>query len=805
MKFATFVRQSSLFSSSLQKIKLKIQTLIGNSDLESDKYKKIIRFHYEAKNKFSEFKEALATLVSSEKVDDYNEDEALLVEEDIRELYFSILDLIEPYIAKNVKTDCNNSSCSQNLTSNVNVKLPPLSLKTFNGSPEQWISFFNLFEASVDQNPNIGEAEKMQYLLTSLNGEPLSLIKNLPITSENYTIAWNILKQRYQNSRKIISYHTNNLIDLVPVSNPTARNLRSFVSSFNENDQALLALKHDVKKDNIILSSLLLRKLDSETRKRFENGRPDSQKMPDPKEIITFLENECTNMEAACLTDNVVTSHSQVKQLKSNYSKPFEKPVRTVLHSTTKPSCKYCDCPEHSIYGCYSFKELSTPNKHKFVKEKHLCLNCLGTAHSVKDCKSKRTCSQCNKKHHTWLHLTSTNLTPPSAPELTSDISRISQNSSSSSSNPPNSNNSFVAFSQSKSDRPSTILLGTTLVHVTSKQGHSLVIRAVVDTASTITCVTESTARLLSLERHSDVFNNVVGLSSCQVKTQGISNLDLSTLSGTKIATMHPVVILGKITSNLPHTQVPHDIKGKFKNLVLADPTFDVPSSVDMLLGADLFAKIMTGERLIIGNDVPAAMNSVFGYIIIGSSPSLSSTPKPIVSNPNSEEITLLTTHDLHTAVQRFWTQEEPPLKLKPTPEEEFCETHFQENYSRDNDGRYIVRLPLKENHPPLGESAETAKRRFFSLERKLNSDIDLKGKYIDCMNDYINSGDMKLVNSPILENGKHYFLPHHAVIKNDSSSTKLRVVFDASARTSTGISLNEILHCGPKLQNEIQ
>nr|XP_033204870.1 uncharacterized protein LOC117165663 [Bombus vancouverensis nearcticus] len=48
------------------------------------------------------------------------------------------------------------------------------------------------------------------------------------------------------------------------------------------------------------------------------------------------------------------------------------------------------------------------------------------------------------------------------------------------------------------------------------------------------------------------------------------------------------------------------------------------------------------------------------------------------------------------------------------------------------------------------------------------------------------------------------YFLPHHGVIKESSQTTKLRVVFDGSAPTTTGVSLNDVLHTGPKLQDDL-
>src|SRR5204863_3025140 len=80
---------------------------------------------------------------------------------------------------------------------------------------------------------------------------------------------------------------------------------------------------------------------------------------------------------------------------------------RTVLLSFPKAQCKFCSGTGHSIYHCFSFKALSAQNKYDFVKEKHFCFNCLGSAHSVKECKSKNVCTHCHKKHHSWLHLPS--------------------------------------------------------------------------------------------------------------------------------------------------------------------------------------------------------------------------------------------------------------------------------------------------------------------------------------------------------------------------------------------------------------
>lgn len=54
------------------------------------------------------------------------------------------------------------------------------------------------------------------------------------------------------------------------------------------------------------------------------------------------------------------------------------------------------------------------------------------------------------------------------------------------------------------------------------------------------------------------------------------------------------------------------------------------------------------------------------------------------------------------------------------------------------------------------------------------------------------------------IHSNKVCYLPHHAVFKESSTSTKLRVVFDASMSTSTGQSLNDCMLVGPRLQEDI-
>jgi len=67
-------------------------------------------------------------------------------------------------------------------------------------------------------------------------------------------------------------------------------------------------------------------------------------------------------------------------------------------------------------------------------------------------------------------------------------------------------------------------------------------------------------------------------------------------------------------------------------------------------------------------------------------------------------------------------------------------------------------------------------------------------------MQDYLDSGLMSYVDNTEVIDNTSFYKPHHGVVKPGNTTTKLRVVYDASAISSNGKSLNDYLFMGPKL-----
>lgn len=154
----------------------------------------------------------------------------------------------------------------------------------------------------------------------------------------------------------------------------------------------------------------------------------------------------------------------------------------------------------------------------------------------------------------------------------------------------------------------------------------------------------------------------------------------------------------------------------------------------------------------------------------------------------------------LNKEISRFWELEDIPRNKHLSPSDQFCENLYTTTTKRSKDGRYIVSLPFKETPIKIGRSRNTALAQFYKNEARLLRNPEFKTEYDKVLEEYRSLNHMSQVVPHDDSNiAQDYYLPHHAVVKPESTTTKIRVVFNASSPTSSGQSLKDCLHTGPK------
>lgn len=254
-------------------------------------------------------------------------------------------------------------------------------------------------------------------------------------------------------------------------------------------------------------------------------------------------------------------------------------------------------------------------------------------------------------------------------------------------------------------------------------------------------------------------------------------------------------LILPVITERLPQFRIEKKLLNKLEDHKLADPAFDKPGKIDLLIGAGLFWKLLCQGQSKRTKGQPTWQKTQLGWKIGGEFV----TPK--TNTGTSSFSHLVTNQVLKEQIEKFWTQEEMIEPRQLNTQENYCEEYFNETVSRDSTRRFIVRLSRNESIT-LGESKSQALKRFFSLERRFKRQPVLKQEYVQFMEDEKRGHVSKILEENLKDNS--YFLPHQPVIRPDSLTTKLRVVFDALAKTDNSKSLNDMLYPGPNLQADL-
>ncbi|XP_057659301.1 uncharacterized protein LOC130895773 [Diorhabda carinulata] len=667
----------------------------------------------------------------------------------VEKKYFTTNSELSRMIDELTSNDNSNSQSQTNNNCNIDVKLPDISLPKFKGQTSEWPSFIQLFENLIISNNSLTNIKKLLYLKASLSNEPLQLIDDLELCDDNFQIAIDTLKQRYDD-QSVLLY---NLID-------------------------------------------------------------------------------------------------QIYQ-----QKPVSKTCPTLLREITAKM----------------YKIIQSIDKYKFIHSNNLCKNCLGGRHITRDCKSLKSCSICQKRHHTYLHSDSFRANDNAHNNNNGSISQNRYNNSqpiysnvhtTNGQHPHtksinNRNNNFnrqidenshshqATDNRQNPSRPQKNY-DNAETNENSQDNNSNV--SAIQTQSLSALSTEchvllATAKIIMYDSHNNPFKTTIlldnGSQNSFVSQELVNKLQLKTFEKTlqisgisqTVSTTNkmvhlkffphsnpikhfeiPCAVLPKITCKLPQVKINVSQLRLPTDIILANPEFNIPSEIHILVGADLYYKLLTPGIIDLGKKLPSLQNTSLGWIIAGTIPNSASFNSVNIQNNDSVFTSCnhisISNKDLSSSLSKFWEQEEIPSKSILSSDDELAETIFQNSTQILENGRFQVNFPLKseKEHHKLSESFLIAKRRFLSLENRIHKNPELFSEYSKFISEYVNLGHAKYVtlNLTNSKNELKYFIPHLCVIREQSISTKLRVVFDSSCPTSTGVSLNDITLKGYQVQPDL-
>ncbi|XP_053687258.1 uncharacterized protein LOC128736793 [Sabethes cyaneus] len=702
------------------------------------------------------------------------------------------------------------------------VKLPDIKLPTFSGNLMQWISFRDSFRSLIDNNHTLSAIDKFTYLRASVTGEAQQEIQSIELSEANYDVAWHALENRYENKKLILKSHLDALFSAESVRKESFEALNQLLSTFDKNLQMIEKLGIQTNNWSILIAYILTSKLDSVTLRNWET-QSNSKEFVKYEAMTEFLRRQCSVLQSIAPAKSQHVERHQYKHV--------------AVHSVSvEPnSCCFCNGSPHNIFQCPAIRKMNSADKIATVKRNLLCFNCLSPGHVVSKC-SRGFCTICKRKHHTLLHdcfanafrgntattrvsqmpprphQASTRTQPPqSKPQNQSQPLQSTQHSTRTLASSSNSQQTCprtttentatcdqaVSMATNSMSSSRDVLLSTAIVKIRDHYGNTFLVRALLDSASQRNLMTRQIAQKLKCPSISE-YLKVKGVGSSETTSTSAVVATILARSSLISEYVQPMKfhVLNKVTSKIPlspmnQLEVPSEI-------ILADPHFNVPGGVDLIIGAEYFYDLLCEGRRKLGESGPTLQNTTFGWIVSGVADGESAiVPRVVLVTEIDPQI------NIQELLARFWELESCHVKSTMSIEETECEKHFNDTTIRDKEGRFIVTLPKKESlMHKLGESRATALKRFLGVERRLNANDSLRQQYMEFIHEYRSMGHMVEIRE--LDVSQTYYMPHHAVIKPDSTTTKLRVVFDASCATSTGISLNNALMVGPVVQEDL-
>ena len=690
-------------------------------------------------------------------------------------------------------------------------KLPKLNLPKFGGDASKWTGFWESFEVSVHKT-DLPDVTKMTYLRSLLTDEAEVSVAGLRLSSDNYEATVKILKDRYGRPERIVFSHVQSLLSLGCAEFDSLKKLKDRLLV---HIRSLEALGVGGEMYGVILTPLILSKLPETV--RMEWARQSSGKEGDLPYLMEFLSAEIRRQELSgaygglsAATSSSASStrpakdghptsggHSQATSRHSQQERRRSHPssggnsaaaLQAASQQTSQQVCGFCK-KVHSTEQCPGVIRLPVRERMRRVRFSGLCFRCLKYGHQAKDCGAQ--CEICSGHHHRICCF--------GGPAGTDQVVKGVPSGAASVGEAGRTQGVKVSLSCNSGDDKCVVLpSASVLVQGVGGPVHATLL---FDTGSDRTYVSEALMRRVGMGAKWLGTESVTyaafggGRSSCDrnVWEMWVCGANLSHPEGCSVTAVQVPVIC----SPLQRPQISREALVTFTGVELADSyDADRVMSVDILVGLDQYWKLVGQGFIRHSEGSVVAQETQFGWIVSG-------VTSRVPGASGGAVCQLLTLGDLHeNTVRRLWDLEGIGIHPDEEPAESKVLEEFNSSVHLSSEGRYEVGLPWKvDGAQRLEDNRSSAEGRLAGLTRRLDRDPVLSERYSAALREMEQSGVIEEVPSEeLVSPHPTFYLPHHPVVKESSSSTKVRPVFDASASGPNGVSLNDCVESGPSL-----
>ena len=816
---------------------------LDRDDITAVELRSILEEYTRKANRLEDAERNLEFYIDETEIEDHIEEEANFIAEKnkVKQRALVKIEELAPEADSDVlsvhSTIASQASDVQQLTE---AKLPKLILPRFSGDVFEWTPFIDAFLAHVGNKATLSPIAKFSHLLSLLDGEAARVVTSFKLTAANYQPALEHLIDRFGRPAFIKLKHINALLQLeLPTGKGSdyVKGLWHMLDDITAHTRSLANLGMKGTQIEAVLCPIIIGRFPKGFRDEWSRGSKDHES--DLKHTLKFIRDEVERLERSEAFQTTGPTTTRFTPEKVNNER--RKSSASALYSTSEVSMSVCGfCKgNHKAYNCPRYKKAPIHIRRQKVRDARLCFRCL-QPHFASGCTEQ--CQRCNGSHHRSICSVSNQGTSQNTGSAFGPTQAATQGVRQASNGPQGptqgvsigppaavvsgsltqgtrtqpvngtqaTNLSSVALSDVETSLvtpnlgSTATVLQTAKVYIKTLNGHALA-TVLFDSAADRTYVSSSMVKLCQPKKRCQEYISYSSFGGERANNTNLSSVyDLHLLDMKGEPHILSAAEIPVICAPLARTCVPQAILDHFSHIQMADDyARNKYLQVDILVGIDYFWKLV-GTFPAIQREGMVALPSVFGYILSGcwtTTPTLNQTAQLLCSQRPCE-----------ANLSKFWDLETVGILPKESMEGAIDKNPVLIKFNEEleyspNLQRYQVALPFKKNFSAddMVNNLGIAVKRLYCLHKKLGPESALLQKHYEVLYEY---EEEKIVERiPLDEIHKShgvYYMPHRPVVKESSTSTRVRPVFDCSSKSYNGISLNDLHETGPSLNPDL-